>query len=355
MRPERMAILLVASLVSLVDAASIRPRHQELHAKRQQDIAATLDRDSPSKNSPSASMSPLAKSQLSSTALESKPQTSSISEFKSIAPNSNQWAVTYIPYAADGSCKAADEVASDIAAIALKGFTTVRLYATDCSGLQVIGSASEAHDLKMITGIYVGDDGIGTGTEEQIADLIEWGSGRWDLVEMVVAGNEAVFNEYLTAVQLAEFVRETRERLRMAGYSGPVTTAEPLVMIQENSALICEVVDVVAANIQPFFNAALTAERAGRFVASQLGDLARCCGHEKEAYNLETGWPTQGSPNGGALPGYAQQAIAIGSILLEAGRNSVISSYTDDAWKSPGELGIEQAWGVSELFQGQVS
>lgn len=287
-----------------------------------------------------------------SASLSATPSASSSGSSGSVAPNSNQWAMTYTPYANDGSCKTADQVSADVAGIASKGFTTVRLYATDCSGPINIGSACASHGLKMILGIYVDEAGIGSNTEEQIADLIEWGSGRWEMVEMVVAGNEAVFNGYITADELAGFVQDTKMRFRAAGYAGPVTTTEPLGTIQENADSICGAVDVIAANIHPFFNADVSAENAGEFVASQLSGLAKCCNNEKEAYNLETGWPTQGSPNGDAVPGYAEQKTAMEAILADAGAKSVLFSYTDDMWKSPGELGVEQHWGCSELFSG---
>lgn len=260
--------------------------------------------------------------------------------------------MTYTPYADDGSCKTADEVASDMATIAGKGFTTVRLYATDCSGPQNIGTACKAHGMKMLLGIFIDGSGIGSNTDEQIADLTQWGSGNWDLVEMVIAGNEAIFNGYASASELASFITEVKTKFAAAGYSGPVTTTEPLGTIQENGDAICAVVDVIAANIHPFFNSGIAPSGAGGFVSSSLSTLAGVCNNEKEAYNLETGWPSQGSANGMAIPGINDQKTAVESIMQHAGSKSAIFSFHNDAWKAPGALGVEQFWGCSGLFSG---
>ncbi|TKA21915.1 hypothetical protein B0A50_08563 [Salinomyces thailandicus] len=261
--------------------------------------------------------------------------------------------MTYTPYASDGSCKSADAISSDIASIAAKGFTTVRLYATDCNGPVNIGSACADNGLKMILGIYIDDTGIGSNTDEQVTELIDWGTGQWDLVEMVVFGNEAIFNGYASASDLATGISDVKTRFQAAGYSGPVTTTETLNTIQENANTICAVVDVIAANIHPFFNTAITASKAGDFVTSQLDDLAACCDNEKEAYNLETGWPSSGLANGLAIPGLSNQKTAIDSIMQSAGGGkSVMFSFENDEWKSPGSLDVEQFWGCADLFSG---
>nr|POF24546.1 putative beta-glucosidase btge [Quercus suber] len=260
--------------------------------------------------------------------------------------------MTYTPYANDGSCKSAGQVSSDIGSIAAKGFTTVRIYATDCSGPENVGAAIKAHGMKLIIGIYIDGEGIGAKTSEQVSELTQWGSSNWDIVEMVVVGNEAIFNGYCSASELASFISEVKSEFSSAGYSGPVTTTEPLGTIQANKATICPAVDVIAANIHPFFNTAILASGAGPFVASSLSDLADACNGEKEAYNLETGWPSSGKANGKAVPGMDFQKTAIESIMQHAGSKSAIFSFQNDEWKAPGDLDVEQFWGCADLFSG---
>lgn len=269
--------------------------------------------------------------------------------FAKIATNGNQWAMTYTPYAQDGSCKTADAVKTDIRAIKSKGFTTVRIYATDCSGPQNVGAACEAEGLKMILGVYIDSAGIGSGTQDQISTLTSWGKDKWSMVEMVVAGNEAVFNGFTTASALADLITEMRSSFKAVGYTGPITTTDTVATILEYADTFCPVIDVVAANIHPFFNGGFAASGSGDFVATELESLANAC-NGKEAYNLETGWPSAGNANGEAVPGVAEQKAAIDSIVAKVGSKSAIFSYEDDSWKAPGDLDVEQYWGCASLF-----
>ena len=235
----------------------------------------------------------------------------------------NPWCMAYSPYTNTGTCKSASDVATDIADIASKGFSCVRLYSTDCSGLQNVGNACKQHNLKLLAGVYISETGI-SGAQEQVQDLISW--GQWDLVEMIVLGNEAIFNEFCSASDLASFITASKQKFKSAGYSGPCTTTEPLNVLQENTNQLCGVIDVVAANLQAFFNAQVTAAGAGDFVASQLKLVGECC-PGKTAYNLETGWPNAGDANGAAIPGVQEQQQAIAAIRKTSGANSTFFSY----------------------------
>lgn len=262
----------------------------------------------------------------------------------------NKWAITYTPYNNDGTCKSASAVDSDIADIASKGFSTVRIYATDCSGAVNVGNACKNHGLKIILGVYIDASGLGQ-ADAQVQTLVGWGSqGNWDIVEMVVVGNEALFNNYCSASDLANLIISVRATVRAAGFSGPVTTTDTLGALQGASDTICPALDtVIAANIHPFFNTAVDAAGAGAFVSSQISLLGSLC-PGKTPYNLETGWPTQGDANGAAVPGVINQQIAIASIAAAAGSKSVFFSFQNDMWKHPGSLGVEQFWGCLSLF-----
>ncbi|MCJ1242899.1 hypothetical protein MMC30_000095 [Trapelia coarctata] len=261
----------------------------------------------------------------------------------------SQWAMTYSPYTSSGGCKDAGSVASDIASIAAKGFSTVRLYSTDCGGLANVAAAASSHGLSLIIGIYIDNKGIGAAAP-QIQDITDHFGANYGMVEMVVVGNEAVFNHFCSAGQLAAFISQVKATLKGAGYNGPVTTTEPMSTLSEITSIICPVIDVVAANIHPFFNSDIEASQAGQFVAKSLQDLAGYCPGKPEVFNLETGWPSQGQPNGNAVPGASQQAKAVKSIVEAAGGKSAVFSFVDDLWKGEGEFGVERSWGCSQLF-----
>lgn len=256
--------------------------------------------------------------------------------------------MTYSPYTSAGGCKDAGTVSADIAAMSGKGFSTIRVYSTDCSTLQNVGSAARANGMKLILGVFISSTGI-SGAQGQVTDIIAW--AQWDIVELVVVGNEAVFNGYCSASALAGFISSTKGAISGAGYTGPVTTTEPIETWLESGTTFCGVIDVVAANLYAFFNAQTTADKAGPFIQAEIAELEAICSG-KDVYVMETGWPHAGNCNGVACPSNSNQATAINSIKSVVGAKVVFFSFEDDAWKSPGQFDVEQYWGCADVFSG---
>jgi len=254
--------------------------------------------------------------------------------------------MTYTPYRQDGQCKSSSDVLADIALIASRGFKTVRVYSTDCSGLENIGNACKISGLKMIIGIFISGTGI-SGAQQQVTDITSW--ARWDLVELIVVGNEVISSGHASAGELAGFISSCKSAFSGAGYSGPCTTTEPLSAWQENAGTLCGVVDIVGANLHPFFNADVDPSQAGDFTKGQLDIVNGLC-PGKSGVNLETGWPSGGSCNGKACPGTSEQATAVKGLMDAVGGKSVIFSFQDDDWKAPGAFDCEQHWGAIHLF-----
>lgn len=59
---------------------------------------------------------------------------------------------------------------------------------------------------------------------------------------------------------------------------------------------------------------------------------------------LESGWPSAGSPNGLAVPSVANQATAKAGILSSMHNKCVLFTAFDDSWKAPGAYGVEAFW-----------
>ncbi|KAK2006786.1 glycoside hydrolase [Colletotrichum eremochloae] len=269
--------------------------------------------------------------------------------------NGDHWAITYTPFSEDasGSCKSADQVDADIASIKKAGFTTVRVYSTDCSTLENVGGACQKYGLKMIIGIFVKDscDPQSADIKAQVDAIANW--KKWDMVELFVIGNECIFQGRCSASSLKQLIIATKATITAAGYSGPYTTAETVGVWQQSDVTseLCDVIDIVGGQIHPYFNAQTAASDAGSFVKSQIALLesSSICG-SKSALNLECGWPSSGSCNGLACPGTAEQATAIASIKELAGGKTVFFSFHNDLWKAPGACGCEQSWGCGQLF-----
>ena len=255
--------------------------------------------------------------------------------------------MTYSPYTSGGDCKTKAAVLSDLTVIKGKGFNLIRVYSTDCSGLEFIGDACKELGLNIIMGVYISSSGI-SAAQEQVSAIVKW--AEWDMVKLIVVGNEAIQSGFVDASTLASFIQSASSSFKSAGYSGLITTTEPINVWQAHgAATLCSAVDIVGANIHPFFNADVTAEQAGEFVKTEFEVLDKICGG-KDVINLETGWPNAGDANGVAVPGVSEQATAIKSMVKAVGSKSIFFSYLDDPWKTPGEFNVEQHWGCSGVF-----
>ncbi|EGE09578.1 beta-glucosidase [Trichophyton equinum CBS 127.97] len=131
--------------------------------------------------------------------------------------------MTYSPYSNNGQCKDAGTVMKDISVIKAAGFTTVRLYATDCDGLKNVGDACKAHGVKMVIGVFISETGVG-GAGKQVTDITSW--AQWDWVTLIVVGNEAIQSGRKDAGALAGFIVSAKSSFKAAGYNGMVTTTE---------------------------------------------------------------------------------------------------------------------------------
>ncbi|KAL5001676.1 putative beta-glucosidase btgE [Aspergillus recurvatus] len=262
-----------------------------------------------------------------------------------------QMGMTFTPYNTDGSCMSKSDVLDKVAVIKQKGFSHVRVYGTDCHTLEYVGDACSTHGLTMIIGVFIdGSTGL-EGARSQFKDITSW--ARWDLVSLIAVGNEVVNSKIASAAELASFISDAASAFSAAGYTGQVTTAEPIDTWLANGATLCPVVDILGANLHPFFNPEFTASEAGTLVSNQISDLKQVCSG-KDVINLETGWPNAGNANGKAVPGQAQQATAIKSLIEKVGGVSVFFSYADDTWKSKfassDAYNVEQHWGCIDQF-----
>ncbi|KAK0618572.1 glycoside hydrolase superfamily [Bombardia bombarda] len=299
---------------------------------------------------PAPEAAPPAEAAPSAAAVPSSVSSPSASKGGSLGGKGDLWAMTYTPFNSQGDCKGASEVMADVQLIAGAGFTTLRVYSTDCDTLPSVGAAADAFGLRLIIGIFIGEVGCDNGSPdvgEQIAALKAW--SRWDLVDLAVVGNEALFNHFCTVDELKNLILHVKSELGSVGYSGPFTTTDVVSAWQEfDVSAVCAVIDVVATNAHAYFNAATQPSNAGAFVKSQLEIVKGVC--NLPGYVMETGWPTGGDCIGVACPGEEQQHQALASIKQELGSQVVFFSFTDDAWKKPGACNCEQHWGCAKVF-----
>ncbi|KAK9432990.1 glycoside hydrolase superfamily [Lipomyces doorenjongii] len=257
------------------------------------------------------------------------------------------YALSYSPYTNSGDCKTAEEVSEDLAIIAAKGISTIRIYGTDCNSISTVESAAAMYSLKVIQGLWIDSSGIDS-IDSGVSDLISWGSmdSNWDMIAMITVGNEAVQDGYVTVSELLTKISSVRTQLRDAGYTGPITTAEtPNVFISNPELCTSDLLDLVAINAQPYFDEHATAETAGEFDLGQIQVTKAAC-NNKDVFITETGYPTSGLTNYNNVPSVENQKIAVKNILEATNGNITMFTMYNDLWKALGPYEVEQSFGI---------
>ncbi|KAK2768688.1 hypothetical protein FQN54_000544 [Arachnomyces sp. PD_36] len=252
--------------------------------------------------------------------------------------------ICYAPYNDDGSCKSQSQVNADFDQ--LTEYSLVRIYGVDCNQVTTVLNAAKATNKKIFAGLF----DITTLTED-LKTIISAAKSDWDLFNTISVGNELVNQGAHSVQEVVTAIGTARSTLRAAGYSGPVVTVDTFNALIANPEL-CQASDYCAANCHPFFDPNTPASDAGSFVAEQVKLITDAAGGDKVTVITETGWPSEGSTNGLAIPSVVNQGIAIASLKKTLGggeeRGLYLLSAFDTQWKADngGTFGTEKYWGI---------
>lgn len=261
---------------------------------------------------------------------------SSSSSSSTSAGSSGAYGITYSPYSSSGGCKSASEVASDLEK--LTGFDVIRIYGVDCDQVANVYAAKSSSQ-KLFLGIYDVSD-ISGGLESIKSGI----NSDWDCVDTISIGNELVNSGEASVSEVKSYVDQAKSTLSGYGYTGPVVSVDTFIAVLDNPGL-CDVSDYIAINAHAFFDSTCTASNAGEWALSTLQSVSSACSGKKVVIT-ESGWPSQGSSNGDAVPGSSQQESAISALKSSVGNDVILFTAYNDLWKSPGEYGVEQYWGI---------
>ncbi|EGW34870.1 uncharacterized protein SPAPADRAFT_57962 [Spathaspora passalidarum NRRL Y-27907] len=250
--------------------------------------------------------------------------------------------ITYSPYTKTDQCKSASDVASDIAK--LSNFDVIRLYSTDCSGIENVLSAMSSHQ-QLFLGVWNVDSV--QGELQDIVTAISGSSRGWSAVHTIAIGNERVNAGAATVADIQNAVSQSRVFLKQNApqYTGPIVSVDTLVAVVGNPAL-CEVSDYLAVNSHPYWDGGVQPENSGPWLQQQIANLQNVCGKDKQVLITETGWPTQGDTFGSCVPSVPNQVAAIKSIVNSLGSQVIMFTMYNDYWKDPGPYNVEQHWGI---------
>ncbi|CEP63974.1 uncharacterized protein LALA0_S09e06766g [Lachancea lanzarotensis] len=245
--------------------------------------------------------------------------------------------IAYSPYQKDGQCKTLEMVQADL--IQIQSFGIIRTYATDCNVLDNL-KASLIPSQKIMVGIW-----DLTKIPDSVNAISSAFGTDFSAVYAVSVGNELVNSGSATVDDIQNAVSSARSQLAAIGYNGPVVTVDTLVAVMANPEM-CEISDFLAVNSHPYWDGNVDATNCGPWLQQQIANLQAKCGSQKSVLITETGWPSQGDPNGNCWPSQANMESCIASITSTLGSQALLFTTYNDYWKNPGPQNVEQHWGV---------
>jgi exo-beta-1,3-glucanase (GH17 family) len=188
---------------------------------------------------------------------------------------------------------------------------------------------------------------VGVGLSEDLdMNEIELRNGievaRAGHADILAVGNEVMLREDLSEDQLIEYI----QRARAAVPGVPVGTVDAYFLF-ENHPSVAAACDTLLVNCYPFWESC-PAEYALLYM-KEMYRRAQKVADGKKVIISETGWPTVGSPFGGAIPSYdnaLEYFIRTYQWAHEDGIEVFYFSSFDEAWKVGDEGDVGAHWGL---------
>lgn len=172
---------------------------------------------------------------------------------------------------------------------------------------------------------------------EQITALIEL--ARTAELESVIVGNEVLLRGDLSEDELINYIQWVKSEVDV-----PVTTAE-VAHVLLNHPRVMDAVDYHMVHIYAFWDS-IPIENAARYTADVYDEFLAQAGGKRVVIG-ETGWPSGGPANGGAIPSPENQRRFMREFLTVAQQEGIELYYFDafdELWKMA-ERGVGTYWG----------
>ena len=210
---------------------------------------------------------------------------------------------------------------------------TLRLYGNDCNQTEMVVHAIdrlELDDMKVWLGVWLGKNETTNARQLKHMETIldEYGE---DPFIGVVVGNEVLFREDLTSAELREILGDVKDTLDEKGIDLPLATSD---LSDGWDAQLAQTVDVVMANIHPFFTG-ITVDKAASWTWTfwQQNSIPLTQGQTgKEHIVSEVGWPSEGGNNCG--PEKECKDDKEGSVASIDGINTLMEDWVCESLKN---------------------
>ncbi|ODV97842.1 hypothetical protein PACTADRAFT_47693 [Pachysolen tannophilus NRRL Y-2460] len=249
----------------------------------------------------------------------------------------------------DDNCKDADDYIADLDAIS--GYTShVKTYAvSDCNTLQILGPVLEDKGFTITLGVWPTDDNH---FDEEISALQSYlPTISKSVISEITVGSEVLYRGDLTADQLASKITQVKSTISSItdkngdSYSDiPVGTVDSWNCLVDSSAVdAITASDFVFANAFSYWQGQTLANASFSFfddIMQALQVIQTAKGSTDILFAVgETGWPTQGTSYGDAVPSTAnaqtffEQGVCA---MLGWGVDVIYFEAFDEPWKAGG-------------------
>ncbi|MCL2461650.1 MAG: S-layer homology domain-containing protein, partial [Defluviitaleaceae bacterium] len=219
---------------------------------------------------------------------------------------------------------------------------TIRLFGVSGELEKIYKPAKEEYHFRVIAGAWIDKSYTQTQVYAELDKLI--GLANDGYVDVAVVGSECINRKDFTADQMVTYIQYVRAGIK--DKSIQVGTSDVPDAFLNNQQLAANS-DVVLCTIYPFF-ANVAADKAAQNLADTY-DRVKAAAGGKQVIISECGWPTEGSPEGAAVPGEANARTVFEATYNWSRQNDVEIVYfseIDEAYKVEGVNGdIGGHWG----------
>lgn len=159
--------------------------------------------------------------------------------------------------------------------------------------------------------------------------------------DILVVGNENLLRQDLSEAHLLDYINRAKEAVDV-----PVSFVDAYFLFEQHPA-VADAVDVLLVNCYPFWEGC-PAEHALVYM-KEMYRRAQAVAGGKPVMISETGWPSQGTPFGGAVPSIdnvIEYFIRTYEWAEEDGVEIFWFSSFDEAWKTGAEGDVGAYWGL---------
>lgn len=206
-------------------------------------------------------------------------------------------------------------------------------------GNEHIPRIAKKHGLKNMVGAWLSDNL--EKNELEIEALIQL--GKEGCIDIAAVGNEVLYRNDLTLEQLLDYIKRVKEALPNVS----VGYVDAYYEFSKHPALI-EISDVILSNCYPYWESTPIDDSLDH-MQQMFHQATDAAGKRKKVIITETGWPSQGGSEGGAVASKENaMKYFINTQLWSLKENVAIFYFSsfDESWKVGDEGDVGAYWGL---------